>query len=91
MIPVWRLAIVFLLFGCSSTSSNQSTFVTAPALWRQETPIEPPKAETKQDTAPVQPNTAEIKSAIRASDEARKLLDRRRYILDAGSDKDNVH
>jgi len=39
----------------------------------------------------VQPNKAEIKSAIRASDEARELLDRRRYILDAGSDKDNVH
>jgi hypothetical protein len=91
MIPVWRLAIVFLLFGCSPTSSNQSTFVAAPAPRRQETPIEPPKIETKRDAAPVQPNNAEIKSAIRASDEARKLLDRRRYILDAGSDKDNVH
>ena len=31
-----------------------------------------------------------IQSAIHASDEARELLDRRRYILDAGSDKDNV-
>jgi PBP1b-binding outer membrane lipoprotein LpoB len=91
MIRVWRLALAFLLFSCSSTSSNQSTFVTAPALRRQETPIEPPKAETKQDTAPEQPINAEIKSAIRASDEARKLLDRRRYILDAVSDKDNVH
>ena len=87
MTRVWCLAIVFLLFGCSSTSSNQSTFVAAPAPRRQETPIEPPKT----DAAPVQPNNAGIKSAIRASDEARKLLDRRRYILDAGSDKDNVH
>lgn len=91
MIPVWCLAILFLLFGCSSTSSNQSTFVAAPAPRRQEAPIEPPKTETKQDAAPVQPNEAEIKSAIRASDEARELLDRRRYILDAGSDKDDVH
>jgi PBP1b-binding outer membrane lipoprotein LpoB len=90
MIPVWRLAIVFLLFGCSSTSSNQSTFV-APAPRRQETPIEPPKIQTKRDAAPAQPDNAEIKSAIRASEEARKLLDRRRYILDAGSDKDNAH
>jgi|GraSoi2013_115cm_1033766.scaffolds.fasta_scaffold15082_2 uncharacterized lipoprotein NlpE involved in copper resistance len=91
MIPVWCLAIVFLLLGCSSTSSNQSTFVAAPAPRRQEAPIEPPKTEAKQDATPVQPNKAEIKSAIRASDEARELLDRRRYILDAGSDKDNVH
>ena len=90
MIPVWRLAIVFLLFGCSSTPIDQSTFVAAPALWRQEVPIEPPKTETKQDTAPVRPNKADIQSAIHASDEARELLDRRRYILDAGSDKDNV-
>ena len=90
MIPVWLLAIVFLLFGCSATSSDQSTFVAAPAPRRQETPIEPPKTETKQDAAPVRPNNAGIKSAIRASDEARKLLDRRRYILDAGSDKDNA-
>ena len=88
---MWSLAIIFLLFGCSSTPINQFTFVAAPAPRRQEAPIGPPKAETKQDTAPVQPNNAEIKSAIRASDEARKLLDRRRYILDAGSDKDNVH
>jgi hypothetical protein len=64
MIPVWRLAIVFLLFSCSSTSSNQSTFVAAPAPRRQEAPIEPPKIETKQDAPPVQPNNAEIKSAI---------------------------
>jgi len=35
-------------------------------------------------------DTAEIQSVIHASDEARELLDRRRYILDAGSDKDNV-
>jgi hypothetical protein len=90
MIPVWCLAIVFLLFGCSSTPINQSTFVAAPPPPRQEAPIEPPKTETKQDAAPVQPNKADIRSAIHASDEARELLDRRRYILDAGSDKDNV-
>ena len=88
---MWCLAIVLLLVGCSSLPINQSTFVAPPPLRRQEVPIEPPKTETKQDAAPVQPNNAEIKSAIRASDEARKLLDRRRYILDAGSDKDNVH
>jgi hypothetical protein len=91
MIPVWCLAIVFLLFGCSSTSSNQSTFMAAPAPRRQEAPIEPPKTETRQNAAPVRPNKAAIQSAIHASDEARELLDRRRYILDAGSDKDNVH
>ena len=91
MIPVWCLAIVFLLLGCSSTPINQSTFVHASAPQRQEAPIEPPKTVTKQDAAPVQPNNAEIKSAIRASDEARKLLDRRRYILDVGSDKENAH
>ena len=91
MIPVWCLAIVFLLLGCSSTPINQSTFVSVSAPPRQEGPIEPPKTGTKQDAAPVQPNNAEIKSAIHASDEARELLDRRRYILDAGSEKDNVH
>jgi hypothetical protein len=90
MIPVWCLAIVFLLFGCSSTSSNQSTFMAASAPRRHEAPTEQPKAETKQDAAPVPPNEGEIKSAIRASDEARELLDRRRYILDAGSDKDGA-
>ena len=90
MIPVWWLAIVFLLFGCSSTPINQSTFVAAPPPPRQEAPIEPPKRETKEDAAPVRPNNADIQSAIHASDEARELLDRRRYILDAGSDKDNV-
>jgi hypothetical protein len=88
MIPVWCLAIVFLLFGCSSTPINQSTFVAAPALRRQEVPIEPPKTETNQNAAL---NKADIQSAIHASDEARELLDRRRYILDAGSDKDNPH
>jgi len=89
MIPVWCLAVVFLLFGCSSTPINQSTFEAAPPRPRQEAPIEPPKAETKQDAAPV-PNNVDIQSAIHASDEARELLDRRRYILDAGSDKDNA-
>jgi hypothetical protein len=87
---MWCLAIVFLLFGCSSTPINQSTFVAAPAPRRQEVPIDLPKAETKQGAAPVRPK-ANIQSAIHASDEARELLDRRRYILDAGSDKDNPH
>ena len=91
MIPVWRLAIVFLLLGCSSTPTHQSTFVAAPAPWRQEAPIEPPQGGTKQDAAPVRPDDADIQSAIHASDDVRQLLDRRRYILDAGSDKDNVH
>jgi hypothetical protein len=91
MTPVWCLAIVFLLFGCSSTPINQSNFVAAPAPRRQEAPIELPKTETRQNAAPVRPNKADIQSAIHASDEARELLDRRRYILDAGSDKDNVH
>jgi hypothetical protein len=91
MTHVWCLALLFLLFGCSSTPTNQSTLVAAPPPPRHEAPTEPPKTETKQDVAPVQLNEGEIKSAIRASDEARELLDRRRYILDAGSDKDNVH
>ena len=91
MIPVWCLAIVFLLFGCSSTPTNQSTFVPAPPPPRQEAPIEPPTTETKQDAARVRPKNADIQSAIHASDEARELLDRRRYILDAGSEKDNPH
>jgi hypothetical protein len=91
MTHVWCLAIVFLLFGCSSTPTNQSTLVAAPASGRQEAPIEEPKAEAKRDAAPARPDTAEIQSVIHASDEARELLDRRRYILDAGSDKDNVH
>ena len=91
MIPVWYLAIVFLLLGCSSPPIDQSTFVDASAPQRQKAPIEPPRTETKQDAAPVRPDNADIQSAIRASDEARELLDRRRYILDAGSDKDNVH
>lgn len=91
MITVWCLAIVLLLLGCSSTPTHQSKFVAAPAPWRQETPKEPPLAETKQDTAPVRPGDADIQSAIHASDEVRQLLDRRRYILDAGSDKDNLH
>jgi hypothetical protein len=90
MIPVWCLVILFLLLGCSSTPINQSTFGAAPPRPRQEAPIEPPKTETKQETAPVPPK-ADFQSAIHASDEARELLDRRRYILDAGSDKDNVH
>jgi hypothetical protein len=38
----------------------------------------------------VRANNADIQSAIHASDEAREVIDRRRYILDAGSDKDNV-
>jgi hypothetical protein len=91
MTHVWCLAIVFLLFGCSSTPTNQSTLVAAPASGRQEAPTEPPKAETKQDASSVRLDTAEIQSVIHASDEARELLDRRRYILDARSDKDNVH
>jgi hypothetical protein len=91
MIPVWCLAIVFLLFGCNSTPINQSTFVAAPPPPREEAPIEPTKANTKQDATRVRPNNADIQSAIRASNGARELLDRRRYILDAGSDKDNVH
>jgi hypothetical protein len=91
MIPVWCLAIVFLLLGCSETPINQSTFVAAPAPRRQEAPIDSPKTETKQDAAPVRPNKANIQSAMHASDKARELLDRRRYILDAGSDKDNPH
>jgi len=70
-------------------ANQQSTFEAAPPRPRQEAPIEPPKAETKQDAAPV-PNNVDIQSAIHASDEARELLDRRRYILDAGSDKDNA-
>jgi hypothetical protein len=91
MTRVWCLAIVFLLFGCSSPPINPSTFVAAPAPRRQEAPIEPSKTEAKQDAAPVRPNNADIQSAIHASDDARELLDRRRYILDAGSDKDNLH
>ena len=91
MIPVWCLAVVFLLLGCSSTPTHQSKIVAAPAPWRQETPTEPPQAETKQDAASVRPDHADIQSAIHASDEVRQLLDRRRYILDAGSDKGNVH
>jgi hypothetical protein len=91
MIPVWCLAIVFLLFGCSSTPINPSTFVAAPPPPRQEAPIASTKADTKQDATRVRPNNADIQSAIHASNEARELLDRRRYILDAGSDKDNVH
>ena len=91
MISVWCLAIVFLLFGCSSTPINQSTFVAAPPPPRQEAPIEPPKAETKPDATRERPNNADIQSAIHASDEARELLDRRRYILDTGSDNDNPH
>jgi hypothetical protein len=89
MIPVWWLTIVFLLFGCSSTPINQSTFVAVPRSSRQEAPIDPPKTQTK-DAAPVGPDNADIQSAIHASDEARELLDRRRYILDAGSDKDKL-
>lgn len=91
MIPVWCLAIVFLLLGCSSTPTNHSTFVDASAQQRQKAPMEPPRTETKQDAAAVRPNKADIQSAIRASDAARELLERRRYNLDAGSDKDNVH
>jgi hypothetical protein len=90
MTRVWCLAIVVLLFGCSSPPINQSRFVATPPLRRQEVPIEPPKTETKQDPAPVRPNKADIQSAIHASDDARELLDRWRYILDAGSDKDNL-
>jgi hypothetical protein len=90
MIPVWSLAIIFLLFGCSSTPISQSTFVAAPRPPRHEVPTEPPKAELKQDAATVRANNSDIQSAIHASDEARELLDRRRYILDAGSDKDDV-
>ena len=90
MIPVWCLAVVFLLFGCS-TPANQSRFLAAPLPPRQETPTEEAKTEIKQDAAPERPNDAGIQSAIHASDEARALLDRRRYILDAGSDKDNLH
>jgi hypothetical protein len=89
MTRVWCLAIVFLLFGCSSTPINQST--AAPPLPRQEAPIEPPNTETKQYPAPVRSDRADIQSAIHASDEARELLDRRRYLLDSGSDKDNLH
>jgi len=55
MTRVWCLAIVLLLFGCSSPPINRSTFVATPPLWRQEVPIEPPKTETKQDAAPVRP------------------------------------
>ena len=88
---MWCLAIVLLLVGCSSPPINQSTFVVTPPLRRQEVPIEPPKTETKQDAAPVRPNKADIQSAIHASDDARELLDRRRYILDTGSDKDDLH
>lgn len=90
MIPVWCLAIVFLLFGCNSTPINQSNFQPVPPPPRQEAPTEPSKTETKQDAARVRANNAGIQSAIHASDEARQILDRRRYILDAGSDKDNV-
>jgi hypothetical protein len=90
MTHVWCLAILFLLFGCSSTPTNQSTLVAAPPPPRHEAPTEQPKAETKQDAAPVPPDKADIQSAIHASDEARELLDRRRYILDAGSDKDGA-
>ena len=90
-LAVWCLAIVFLLLGCSSTPINQSTFVDASAPQRQEAPIEPPATETKQDAASMRPNKADIQSAIGASDEARLLLDLRRYILDSGSDKENVH
>lgn len=90
MIPVWCLAIVFLLFGCSSTPINRSTFGSVPPPPQQEAPIKPPKTETKQDADPVRPNKADIQSAIHASDEARELLERRRYILDTGSDKDGA-
>ena len=53
MIPVWCLAIVFLLLGCSSTPTNHSTFVDASAPQRQKAPIEPPRTETKQDAASI--------------------------------------
>jgi hypothetical protein len=85
MIPVWCLAVVFLLFGCS-TPANESRFLAAPLLPRQETPTEEAKTEIKQDAAPARPNDG-IQSAIHASEEARELLDRRRYILDIGSEK----
>jgi hypothetical protein len=91
MIRVWRLALAFLLFSCSSTPINQSTFVAAPSPPRQEAPIEPPKTETKPDATHARLNNADIQSAIHGSDEARELLDRRRYIPDTGSDKDNPH
>jgi hypothetical protein len=87
MIRVLCLAVVFLLFGCS-TPENQSRFLAPPLPPRQETPTEEAKTETKQDAAPARANDAGIQSAIHASDEARELLDRRRYILDTGSDKD---
>jgi hypothetical protein len=86
MNPVWCLAVVFLLFGCSMPV-NQSRFLSASSPPRQETPTEEAKTETKQDAAPARLNDAGIKSAIHASDEARELLDRRRYILDTGSEK----
>jgi hypothetical protein len=88
---VWCLAIVLLLVGCSSLPINQPTFVVTPPPRRQVVPIEPPKTETKEDAAPVRPNKADIQSAIHASDDAGELLDRRRYILDTGSDKDDLH
>jgi len=88
---VWCLAIVLLLVGCSSPPINQSTFVATPPLRRQEVQIEPPETEPKQDAAPVRPNKTDIQSAIHASDDAREVLDRRRYILDAGSDEDDLH
>jgi hypothetical protein len=88
---VWCLAIVLLLVGCSLPPISQSTFVVTPPLRRQVVPIESPKTETKQDAATVRPNKADIQSAIHASDGARELLDRRRYILDTGSDKDDLH
>jgi hypothetical protein len=91
MTQVWCLAILFLLFGCSSTAVNQSRFLAVPSPPRQEAPTEQARAEKKQNSAPVRPNDAEIQSAIDASDEGRELLDRRRYILDVGSDKDNAH
>ena len=84
------LAIVFLLFGCSSTPINQSTFRAAPPPPRQEAPPEPSKTETKQDAARARANNDSIQSAIHASEAAREVLDRLRYILDAGSDKDNM-
>ena len=72
-------------------NSNQSIYFPGCASSaRQEAPTEPSKTETKQNAARVRANNADIQSAIHASDEAREVLDRRRYILDAGSDKDNV-
>lgn len=88
MNPVWCLAIVVVLLGCSRDAINSAPqFVASPPPAHSDAVSKSQKQKPKTDK-PSPAMVTDITPALRGIDETVKLLERRRYILDSQFDMD---